>query len=110
MALKTKVGKLSANHPLYREGYEHTAVCECGWVSFGWPTKKQATERHDAHAQEHKNAPKIRELLDAGDVKAAQKLMMPPKEETEAKTPDKFPVDVRDATEDDVNGVWDQVS
>lgn len=107
----TKVGKIDSEHPQYREGYEWTFVCACGYASFGWPTKKQAELRKEHHLAEHENSAKVRELLDSGDIEGAQKYLMPPREEVEALTPDKFPVtDVKEPGFDDIHGVWDKVS
>lgn len=108
---KFKVGRLSEDHPLYRDGYPFTFVCECGFASFGWPTKKQAALRGEHHLSEHENADKIRELLDAEDFEAAGKLMMPDKAEVEQLTPDKFPVadPAVPSSPDDINSVWNAV-
>lgn len=90
--MKTKVGKLDSKHPAFREGYEYGGVCECGYFSFGWPLKKQAQMRLDAHKNEHETGEE-----------------MPSKDEVEAITPDKFkapaPVDAGGISDD----VWNAV-
>lgn len=70
---ETKVGRISDGHANYREGYEWTGVCTCGFASYGWPEEEQAQMRIDSHLVEH----------NTGE-------LMPPKEEVEALTPDKF--------------------
>jgi hypothetical protein len=108
---KTKVGKVPADHPQFRKDYEFTGVCECGFASFGWPTKKQAELRMQHHTSEHENAAQIRQHLDNGEIDKANELMMPPKEEVEAMTPKMFPVrDPRAVSAEDTNNLWDQVN
>lgn len=73
----TKVGNFLAGKAAgfnIREGYGWTGVCYCGFVTTGWPTRKQAKIRIDQHSDEHADPEKI----------------MPPKEEVEALTPGKF--------------------
>lgn len=66
----------------FREGYGWAAICYCGFVSMGWPTKKQATLRKEHHAHEHETGEE-----------------MPDKSEVEALTPDKFGTNVGPAVE-----------
>lgn len=106
----SKVGVLQEDHPMYREGYKFTSVCECGFASFGWPTEEQATERNTQHQSEHENAAAIREHLDNQDYESANALMMPSIKSVEAKTPDAFPELVSSPTQDDVNSAWNAVS
>lgn len=87
---EVKVGKLSTEHPNIREGYEYTGVCACGYFSMGWPTKKQAKLRMDAHTLEH----------ETGE-------LMPDKSEVEALTPDKFAGPTVDDA--DRSPLWDEV-
>lgn len=91
---QAKVGKLNDKHPSYREGYEFSFVCECGFFSLGWPTKKQATIRKDQHLLEHEKG---------------KDAIMPPKEEVEALTPDKFrPGNVQPDAQR--SPLWDEVN
>lgn len=106
----SKVGVLQEDHPMYREGYTFTSVCECGFASFGWPTSEQANERNTQHQAEHDNAAEIRAHLDNEDYEAANALMMPPIKEVEALTPDAFSKLVSSPTQDDVNSAWNAVS
>lgn len=108
--LETKVGALQEDHPMYREGFQFTAVCACGFASFGWPTIEQAQARSDQHQSEHENADAIREHLDSGNIDAANALMMPPIAEVEALTPEAFPPKVAPQIQNDVNGAWDAVN
>jgi hypothetical protein len=62
-----------------RDGFGWTGICYCGYVTTGWPTKKQAKLRIDQHSQEH-----------------ADGTLMPPKEEVEQLTPKHFPVNFGD--------------
>jgi hypothetical protein len=71
----TKVGNFKPGGPFnIREGYGWTGVCYCGFVTTGWPTKKQAKLRIDQHSNEHEDPENL----------------MPDKSEVEALTPSKF--------------------
>jgi hypothetical protein len=73
----TKVGHMPDGGPYnLREGYTWTGICLCGFVTTGWPTKKQAKIRIDQHSREHEDT----------------SYLMPPKEEVEQETPKLFPV------------------
>lgn len=73
--MKTKVGHMPDGGPFnLREGYTWTGICMCGFVTTGWPTKKQASLRIGQHKDEH----------EFGD-------LMPHISEVEQLTPDKFP-------------------
>lgn len=73
----TKVGHMPDGGPYkLREGYTWTGICLCGFVTTGWPTKKQAKKRIDQHSREHQDP----------------EYLMPPKEEVEQDTPKLFPV------------------
>jgi hypothetical protein len=45
---------------------------ECGWVSYGWDTKKGAAERGAQHQAEHETGEPIPELADSGIAGAVQ--------------------------------------
>jgi hypothetical protein len=91
--MKTKVGKYDPNLPVWREGYEYGAVCECGWFTYGWPLKKQAKLRIDQHTEEHETGQ-----------------LMPDRAEVESLTPGKFD-SVLVATDSLANDdVWNSVS
>lgn len=71
----TKTGNLPVGGPYnLREGYGWTGICLCGFVTTGWPTKKQADIRIKQHSNEHVT----------GD-------LMPDKAEVEQLTPKHFP-------------------
>lgn len=106
----TKVGVLNEDHPMYREGFDHTAVCECGFASFGWPTVEQAQLRSEQHQNEHDHQDEIRAYFDAGNLEEANKFLMPPIAEVQALTPDAFPENVVSPTSNDVNSAWDAVN
>jgi hypothetical protein len=73
----TKVGHMPSGGPYkLREGFTWTGICLCGYVTTGWPTKKQAKLRIDQHSQEH----------------VIEGYLMPDKEEVEQLTPKHFPV------------------
>ena len=75
LAPPTKVGKMPPKGPYnLREGYEWTGICLCGYVTTGWPTKKQATKRIAQHTAEHLYGE-----------------LMPDKSEVEQLTPKLFP-------------------
>lgn len=72
----TKVGNLPPGGPYnLREDYGWTGICLCGYVTTGWPLKKQAKLRIDQHSREH----------------VEEGYLMPDKGEVEALTPNKFP-------------------
>lgn len=92
--MKTKVGKLDSSHPIFREGYEWGGVCECGFFTLGWPLKRQAQGRINAHVNEH----------ETGE-------LMPDREEMESLTPGKFAAPApTDADKVDSSGVWEAIN
>jgi len=73
----TKVGNLKPGRAAgfdIQEGYGWTGICYCGFVTTGWPTRKQAKIRINQHTLEHENPENL----------------MPPKEDVEALTPKAF--------------------
>jgi hypothetical protein len=79
MAPPTKVARLPVEllHSYGFKGVHEdntcTGVCQCGYITTGWPTEQQAQIRIDSHSNEH----------DTGEE-------MPDKAEVEALTPDAF--------------------
>ena len=43
----------------------HTVLCECGWMSQGWPTQKAAKLRKAEHDKEHETGEPAPELADS---------------------------------------------
>lgn len=66
----SKVGNLKPGKAAgfdIQEGFGWTAICYCGFVSTGWPTRKQAKLRQQQHENEHATG---EEMPDKAEVEA----------------------------------------